>query len=73
MLIFFLYRKFSRENFFDSNGLFISTVFSIPVLFNCICLIVSLLLILHFYFVSNLKLYPYLKREMKSIQNVDNN
>jgi len=33
------FKRYSRENFFDSNGLFISTVFSIPVLFNCICLI----------------------------------
>lgn len=44
-ILLFFYRRFSKENFFDSNGLFISTVFSIPVLFNCICLIVSIFII----------------------------
>uniref|UniRef100_A0A0K8TN79 Transmembrane protein 18 n=1 Tax=Tabanus bromius TaxID=304241 RepID=A0A0K8TN79_TABBR len=30
---------FSRQQYFDSNGLFISTVFSIPILLNCMLLI----------------------------------
>jgi len=34
------HKRFASENFFDSSGLFISTVFSIPVFFNCIVLIV---------------------------------
>lgn len=35
------WRLFSREQYFDSNGLFISTVFSIPILLNCMLMIVS--------------------------------
>ncbi|XP_017106281.1 transmembrane protein 18 [Drosophila bipectinata] len=31
--------SFSRQQYFDSNGLFISTVFSIPILLNCMLLI----------------------------------
>lgn len=30
---------FSRQQYFDSNGLFISTVFSIPILLNCMLMI----------------------------------
>uniref|UniRef100_A0A1A9VPQ0 Transmembrane protein 18 n=1 Tax=Glossina austeni TaxID=7395 RepID=A0A1A9VPQ0_GLOAU len=35
------WRSFSKQQYFDSNGLFISTVFSIPILLNCMLLIVS--------------------------------
>lgn len=35
------WRSFSRQQYFDSNGLFISTVFSIPILLNCMLMIVS--------------------------------
>ncbi|KAH8291093.1 hypothetical protein KR054_008475 [Drosophila jambulina] len=31
--------SFSKQQYFDSNGLFISTVFSIPILLNCMLLI----------------------------------
>ncbi|XP_057309110.1 transmembrane protein 18-like isoform X1 [Hydractinia symbiolongicarpus] len=34
------WKLFAKENYFDSNGLFTSTVFSAPILFNCICLII---------------------------------
>ncbi|ALC41449.1 CG30051 [Drosophila busckii] len=33
------WRTFSKQQYFDSNGLFISTVFSIPILLNCMLLI----------------------------------
>ncbi|KAH8271632.1 hypothetical protein KR018_011753 [Drosophila ironensis] len=33
--------SFSKQQYFDSNGLFISTVFSIPILLNCMLLIGS--------------------------------
>ncbi|XP_075168415.1 transmembrane protein 18 [Haematobia irritans] len=33
------WRSFSKQQYFDSNGLFISTVFSIPILLNCMILI----------------------------------
>lgn len=36
------WQSFSRQQYFDSNGLFISTVFSIPILLNCMLMIVSL-------------------------------
>lgn len=39
------WKSFSRQQYFDSNGLFISTVFSIPILLNCMLMIVSRLLI----------------------------
>uniref|UniRef100_A0A1A9WQK2 Transmembrane protein 18 n=1 Tax=Glossina brevipalpis TaxID=37001 RepID=A0A1A9WQK2_9MUSC len=35
----FNWRSFSKQQYFDSNGLFISTVFSIPILLNCMLLI----------------------------------
>lgn len=33
------WKTFSKQQYFDSNGLFISTVFSIPILLNCMLLI----------------------------------
>ena len=33
------WQSFSKQQYFDSNGLFISTVFSIPILLNCMLLI----------------------------------
>lgn len=33
------WHSFSRQQYFDSNGLFISTVFSIPILLNCMLMI----------------------------------
>ncbi|XP_061399165.1 transmembrane protein 18 [Musca vetustissima] len=33
------WHSFSKQQYFDSNGLFISTVFSIPILLNCMLLI----------------------------------
>lgn len=36
------WRTFSKQQYFDDNGLFISTVFSIPILLNCMLLIVSI-------------------------------
>ncbi|XP_043527088.1 transmembrane protein 18 isoform X1 [Frieseomelitta varia] len=32
---------FSRQQYFDSNGLFISIVFSVPILLNCMIMIAS--------------------------------
>ncbi|XP_053998795.1 transmembrane protein 18 [Hylaeus anthracinus] len=32
---------FSRQQYFDSNGLFISIVFSVPILVNCMIMIAS--------------------------------
>ncbi|KOX73154.1 Transmembrane protein 18 [Melipona quadrifasciata] len=32
---------FSRQQYFDSNGLFISVVFSMPILMNCMIMIAS--------------------------------
>ncbi|KAF3420672.1 hypothetical protein E2986_11360, partial [Frieseomelitta varia] len=34
-------RLFSRQQYFDSNGLFISIVFSVPILLNCMIMIAS--------------------------------
>lgn len=34
------WKSFSRQQYFDSNGLFIATVFSIPILLNCMLMIV---------------------------------
>jgi len=36
------WKTFSKQQYFDDNGLFISTVFSIPILLNCMLLIVSI-------------------------------
>lgn len=33
------WKTFSKQQYFDDNGLFISTVFSIPILLNCMLLI----------------------------------
>ncbi|EDO32237.1 predicted protein [Nematostella vectensis] len=35
------WRKFAREQYFDSSGLFISVILSVPVLFNCFVILVS--------------------------------
>ena len=34
-------RKFTRQQYFDSSGLFISIVFSVPILINCLVIVVS--------------------------------
>ncbi|MPC24891.1 Transmembrane protein 18 [Portunus trituberculatus] len=34
------WQSFSRQQYFDSQGLFISVVFSMPVLFNCMMMVV---------------------------------
>ncbi|ESP00671.1 hypothetical protein LOTGIDRAFT_157958 [Lottia gigantea] len=34
------YRLFSRQQYFDSNGLFISVVYSLPILFNCLVIVI---------------------------------
>lgn len=36
------WQSFSRQQYFDSQGLFISVVFSMPVLFNCMMMVVSI-------------------------------
>lgn len=33
--------SFSRQQYFDSQGFFISVVFSVPILLNCMVLVVS--------------------------------
>ncbi|XP_036340563.1 transmembrane protein 18 [Rhagoletis pomonella] len=33
------WQSFSKQQYFDSNGLFISTVFSMPILLNCMLII----------------------------------
>ncbi|KAJ8911528.1 hypothetical protein NQ315_005898 [Exocentrus adspersus] len=33
------WKIFSRQQYFDSNGLFISVVFSMPILMNCILMV----------------------------------
>jgi len=35
------HRVFSRQQYFDSQGLFISIVFSVPILINCMIMVVS--------------------------------
>lgn len=35
------WHMFARQQYFDSNGLFISLVFSVPVLVNCMVIVVS--------------------------------
>ncbi|XP_050502240.1 transmembrane protein 18 isoform X2 [Diabrotica virgifera virgifera] len=36
------WKIFSRQQYFDSNGLFISVVFSIPILLNCILMVIEM-------------------------------
>lgn len=38
------YKLFSKQQYFDSNGLFISTVFSTPILINCLVMVIMWLL-----------------------------
>lgn len=38
------YKLFSKQQYFDSNGLFISTIFSTPILINCLIMVVFWLL-----------------------------
>jgi hypothetical protein len=47
---------FSKQQYFDSKGIFISIVFSMPILINCMLLIVSKImhLLLNFYRFLNL-------------------
>ncbi|XP_064652202.1 transmembrane protein 18-like [Lineus longissimus] len=35
------YKLFATEQYFDSNGLFISTIFSVPALFNCFFIVMN--------------------------------
>lgn len=35
------WKLFSRQQYFDSNGLFISVMFSMPVLFNCCVMVMN--------------------------------
>jgi transmembrane protein 18 len=37
------WQRFSKQQYFDSNGLFISVVFSSPILLNCIFLLARFL------------------------------
>ncbi|XP_011629998.1 transmembrane protein 18 isoform X1 [Pogonomyrmex barbatus] len=34
-------RRFSKQQYFDSQGLFISVVFSVPILINCMIMVAS--------------------------------
>lgn len=40
-MYYFLYRTFAKEQYFDSAGLFITVVYSGPILLNCFVLTVS--------------------------------
>lgn len=39
----FNWKMFSRQQYFDSKGLFISVVFSVPILLNCMLMVVYIL------------------------------
>jgi hypothetical protein len=41
ILIFIFYSFFSRQQYFDNQGMFISLVFSVPILLNCMIMVVS--------------------------------
>jgi hypothetical protein len=41
MFIFIFCSFFSRQQYFDSQGMFISLVFSVPILLNCMIMVVS--------------------------------
>jgi len=41
MFIFIFYSFFSRQQYFDNQGMFISLVFSVPILLNCMIMVVS--------------------------------
>ena len=53
MGFFFGFRVFSRQQYFDSKGLFISIVFSVPILLNCMIMVVSYNFC--FYFISRFR------------------
>lgn len=36
------WRIFSKQQYFDDKGLFISLVFSVPILLNCMLMVVSI-------------------------------
>jgi hypothetical protein len=36
-----IFRSFAEDQYFDSHGMFITTVLSLPVILNCCVLIVS--------------------------------
>ncbi|XP_046350924.1 transmembrane protein 18-like [Haliotis rufescens] len=38
------WKKFSRQQYFDSGGLFISVVYSVPLLVNCLVIVIMWLL-----------------------------
>jgi hypothetical protein len=37
----YFYSFFSRQQYFDNQGMFISLVFSVPILLNCMIMVVS--------------------------------
>ncbi|KAF6018788.1 hypothetical protein EB796_022891 [Bugula neritina] len=49
------WRLFAKEQYFDSKGLFISTVLSAPMLFNCLIIVINFLLY-NFYLLRDVQL-----------------
>lgn len=47
---------FSRQQYFDSKGLFISVVFSMPILLNCMLMVVSTQIEIIIYFCTKFSL-----------------